>query len=160
MFKGTYISNEVWHRDKARDAGYCNVDAHPRRIGTLNAGEFLLLDGDNILFDDLDEAVTAAIEHARRGVHVGIHSASNQPRLAPAHAKPSIVVARTHREVLAALELRVDGRTSQSEALPDEPSAALTPEEEEYDLLLWLEAAQAEIASDQAAELAVAATSE
>jgi hypothetical protein len=153
MFKGTYISSDEMKRDEAREMGYDNVGSHPRHIGVPEVGDLLVIDFDHILFDDRIEAVQAAVEHARRGVRVGIHTyAPDDPRLEPVHAEPGIKVGKTHQDVLATLGIPSPVPSSQPAAAAPDASKSLASLTDAEALLFWLEAAQTEIEGQQTVE--------
>jgi hypothetical protein len=104
VFQGTYVSGDACERAVAFRLGYRTVCHHPKEIGTLQPDEVLVIDFDRVLFDDKDLALVKANEAANRGVTVGIHTYyPDDPRLEPLLALPNVVVAKTHRLVLAGL---------------------------------------------------------
>lgn len=102
MVRGIYVSCDEVARDEARERGYHNICLHPNEIGVPETGETVVINLDSVLFDDKDAAVAKANELASCGVNVGIHTYyPNDPRLRIHLALPNVVVAKTHRRVLA-----------------------------------------------------------
>lgn len=111
--KGIYVSSDACERARAFRLGYRNVCHHPNDVGVIEPNETLVIDFDHVLFDDRDLAVLKANEAANRRVPVGIHTYyPSDPRLTRLLALPNVIVAKTHRRVLALLrrQARNQGR--------------------------------------------------
>lgn len=110
----TYLSCCEVERAAAYDMGYRDICMHPREIGDMKPRGLLVIDFDHVLFNDRDDAVMKANEAANRGVLVGIHTYyPTDPRLDAFRAFPNVVIAKTHRRVLARLRRVVARRKFQ-----------------------------------------------
>jgi hypothetical protein len=84
--------------------GYTAVYDHPNAVGVLGSGDELMIDFDHVLFSDFDAAVKVALDAARAGAAVGIHTYNpGHLPLAPLTALPQVMIARTHRALRAAM---------------------------------------------------------
>ena len=111
---GIYVSGDELERAFAYDVGYRDICAHPREIGVPKTTETFVIDFDHVLFDDKDAAVMKANGAANRGVLVGIHTYyPTDPRLGWCRSFPNVVIAKTHRRVLAHLRRLVARRKLQ-----------------------------------------------
>lgn len=102
--KGIYVSADDLERAAAREMGYETVCLHPNEACILAAERELVIDFDHVLFGDFDAAVRVAVDAARCGMAVGIHTYNpGHLPLATLTALPRVTVARTHRELRAAM---------------------------------------------------------
>ena len=100
----TYVSNDETERADALKLGYRAIFQHPREIGVLEPSEMLVIDFDQVLFDDHELAIAKINEAARRGVLVGIHTYYREALKLYRLAKlPNVLVADTHRWLLLKL---------------------------------------------------------
>lgn len=109
--KSAYVSADEIEAVEAFRMGYDIVCRHPNQVGALASGDELVIDGNIVVFADLDAAARVAAEAIQNGVAVGVHTYGlENPALAPLVALPGVVAAKTHREVRAALRrLHVEG---------------------------------------------------
>jgi hypothetical protein len=111
MKSGTFVSADEIERADARALGYANVVGHPVEFGDLAPGGVLVMDIDRIVFGDRDAAIELAKASAKAGVSVGVRTYDpDDPRLDELRVRPNVVIAKTHRHLLAALR---DGRRTQ-----------------------------------------------
>jgi hypothetical protein len=100
----TYLSNDPVEIADAFELGYRTVCQHPREIGVLEPSEVLVIDFNNILFDDHELAIAKINEAAQRGLLVGIHTYYREALKLYRLAKlPNVLVANTHRWLLLKL---------------------------------------------------------
>jgi hypothetical protein len=122
MRKGTYVSGDELERMGAKKRGYHTVCRHPNEIADPKPGETLVIDFDHILFGDVDKAVTKATAAALHGMLVGFHTYyPEDPRLTALLDLSSVVVANTHRQVLAALRRRAARQSGQPTSVRNRP---------------------------------------
>ena len=104
MLPATYLSADALERANAYRLGYRTVCWCPREIGVPEATEMLVIDFNNVMFEEQEAVIIKANAHARRGILVGIHTYYPQAlevyRLA---TLPNVFVAKTHRELLVEL---------------------------------------------------------
>jgi len=126
VLRGTYVSGDACERALAYRLGYRSVCHHPKEIGVLEPDEPLVIDLDHVLFDDRDLAVHKANEAANRGVPVGIHTYyPNDPRLTGFLALASVVVAKTHRRVLARMRRQARKQAREADGADSRPQSNL-----------------------------------
>jgi hypothetical protein len=102
-----YVSCDELACSLAKRWGTIDIYEHPRQVPELNAGDWLVIDFDHILFDDRDAAVALLRDAVRRGVLVGVHSYSTDaPGMTAAVSLPEVVVAKRRRDVLTMLHRR------------------------------------------------------
>ena len=101
MLTATYMSSDEVERADAFRVDYVTVCQHPNEIGELEASDLLVLDMNNVLFEDDRLAVQKANEAALRGVLVGVHT-YNPDRLKSLGLikRSNVVVAKNHVRLL------------------------------------------------------------
>ena len=96
-----FMSSDEVERTDAFELGYGVVCQHPREIGVLDAVKMLVMDFNQILFDDHELAIDIANKAARCGIIVGIHTYYPEALKLQRLAKlPNVLVAKTHRRLL------------------------------------------------------------
>src|SRR5262245_31336910 len=91
-----YLSGDEVARAWAFKLGYGVVCQHPREVGVLESILLLVIDFNQILFDDHELAIDLANEAARRGVIVGIHTYYRASlKLHRLATLPNVLVAKT-----------------------------------------------------------------
>jgi hypothetical protein len=101
LLPAVYVSADELERALARGVGYRTVCAHPKEVGVVDVSELLAIDCNPVLVGDPGAAVAAAKDHAGRGGVVGLHTYDPDAReLAGLRALPTVVVAKTHKQLL------------------------------------------------------------
>lgn len=96
-----FVSAHEVERADAFKRGYLKVCQHPNEVGALDGVKLLVIDSNQILFDDHALAIGIANEAARRCIIVGVHTYDPESLKLYRLAKlPNVLVAKTHRRLL------------------------------------------------------------
>ena len=116
--QGTYVSADAGNRGVALEQGFVTDCQHPKEVCILGSNEMLVVDLDNVLFDDKEAAVEMILRTARSEVPVAVHTFNSEhPAFWALHFEPLVIIALTQREAVEGVKQLIADRDARREPL-------------------------------------------